>query len=428
MRNLKLLVICLFALFTLAILLSQGLTGKVAGKTIGADLAAPTGFSATDRAYANKVGLRWDAIRGATLYRILRNTTNDLGSAADVGTTPANYFFDSSAVPEQTYFYWVRSENASYVSTFSSPDQGTRATGNPPQGPIVPLEPPPAPSGNPVTAAKAYLGKALFWDEQLSSTKTVSCGTCHRPAHGGSDPRTAVNDDFSRNPGFDTVFGTQDDIFGSPGVPQNYSDGSYGWNSVFGMTLQVTSRKSPTYLNAAYFDNGIFWDGRAADIFRDPFDPQQTVLPSRAGLESQVIFPPVSSAEMGHQGRDWNQVVARVAASRPLDLASNVPTGLATWIGGRRYPELFQEAFGTPDVTAVRIAMAIATHERTLFTDQAPIDRASVGIESLTDSEERGKDFLYSFVHRVTPDRSCPIAGTTTLACVRKTRILAATL
>ena len=213
MRNFKLLVICVFAVFAFAILFDKGFSDRVMGKTLGADLSAPTGFFATDRAYANKVGLRWDAIRGATLYRIFRNTTNDLGSAVDVGSTQANYFFDASAVPEQTYFYWVRGENGADLSTFSQPDQGTRAAaGQRPPGALPPFEPPIAPAGNPVTAAKAYLGKALFWEEQLSSTKTVSCGTCHRPAHGGSDPRTQVNNNQSRNPGFDNTFIMVDEI------------------------------------------------------------------------------------------------------------------------------------------------------------------------------------------------------------------------
>ena len=391
MHHLKLLVISVFVIFGLVFLLGRGYSSKVAGKTLENNLSTPTGFSATDRSYANKVGLRWDAIRGATIYRVFRNTSNDLGSAVDIGATPANYFFDAFAVPEQVYFYWVRAENASGMSTFSLAEQGTRAAGGPPPGgPLAPLEPPIAPTGNPVTAAKSYLGKALFWDEQLSSTKTVSCGTCHRPATGGSDPRTHVGDDRSRNPGFDNVAGTADDIFGSPGVPQNYQDGSYGWHTFYGMNEQVTPRKAPSYLNAAYTTNGLFWDGRAAEIFRDPFT-QEAILDSRGALESQSLGPPVSVAEMGHENRDLNQVAARVAASKPLALASNVPQGLSTWVGGRTYPELFEEAFGTPDVTPVRIAMAIATHERTLFTDQAPIDQALAGIQPLTAQEQRGQ-------------------------------------
>ena len=51
------------------------------------------------------------------------------------------------------------------------------------------LPSPQGPAENPLTPEKAVLGKALFWDEQLSSDNTMACGTCHRPAEGGADPR-----------------------------------------------------------------------------------------------------------------------------------------------------------------------------------------------------------------------------------------------
>ena len=65
---------------------------------------------------------------------------------------------------------------------------------------------------------------------------------------------------------------------------------------------------------------------------------------------------------MAHGGRDWTQVAARVAASKPLALATDVPPALTNWINGRTYAQLFEEAFGTPEVTPARIAMAIATN------------------------------------------------------------------
>jgi cytochrome c peroxidase len=188
------------------------------------------------------------------------------------------------------------------------------------------------------------------------------------------------------------VFSTADDIFGSPGVPVNYAGGNYGFSSVFGMGLQVTGRKAPSYLNAGYADLGLFWDGRAPDAFRDPLT-NALILGSTASLESQAVGPPVSAAEMGHEGRDWTQVAARVAASKPLALASNIPAGLNAWIDGRSYAELFEEAFGTPAITPARIAMAIGTHERTLFSDRTPLDRYSANIgEPLTVQEEDGRD------------------------------------
>lgn len=391
MKRIKGTVLVVFSVFAAAVYLGQYGVFDAGHASAGTAPAAPTSVAASDNDYSTKVGVNWDTIRGATLYRIFRNTTNNSATASDIGTTPANYFFDTTAAAAQTYFYWVRAENGPDVSALSSPDQGTRANGGIVSGPFSPLEPPFPPAENEVTAAKAYLGKTLFWDEQMSSTRTVSCGTCHRPSAGGGDPRTIVGSERARNPGPDNLFGTGDDIFGSPGVPQNYSDGNYGVNPLFGMREQVTGRNAPSYLNAGMASQGLFWDGRARNTFRDPLT-NNIVLSFWGSLESQAVGPPLSSAEMGHINRDWTQAAAQIQASRPLALATNIPAALATWIGGRTYPQLFQEAFGTPDVTPARIAMAIGTHERTLFSDRAPFDRYLMEIESLTAAEARGLD------------------------------------
>ncbi|MDM7923642.1 MAG: cytochrome c peroxidase, partial [Pyrinomonadaceae bacterium] len=238
----------------------------------------------------------------------------------------------------------------------------------------------------------------------MSSTKTVSCGTCHRPAKGGSDPRSVLGNDAARNLGPNGVpdvpgapLSTLDDIFGSPGVPKNNEDGTYTESPMFQYRLQVTGRKSPTYLNAGYATGGLFWDGRASDTFRDPIT-NDIILAEGASLESQVLGPPLSDVEMSHGGRNWTQVAARIAASKPLALASNIPASLSNWIGGRSYPELFEEAFGTPDVTPARIAMAIATHERGLFSDRTPFDRWAAGDPAaLTAMEEDGARLFRGF-------------------------------
>jgi len=388
-RFIKLAVIAVFIL-TLAVFSGKFFPDRNVKGAGSSFLPAPNNVSATDNQYHNKVGIYWDAVRGASLYRIFRNTTNNTTGATDVGTTAANYFFDTTANVGQNYFYWVKAENGATSSNFSQAEQGTRAVGTEPDGIFSDLQPPTAPTGNQVSAAKSYLGKALFWDEQLSSTKTVSCGTCHQAGSGGSDPRTNA---ATVNPGFDNTFSTADDVFGSLGVPQNNLDGTYSFNSYFGFNTQVTGRKAPSYLNAAYASNGIFWDGRASDTFRDPLT-NAIILPTGGSLESQVLGPPLSSAEMAHGGRNWTQVASRVAASKPLAIATKVPNSLSNWINGRTYPQLFEEAFGTSDVTPARIALAIATHERTLFSDQTPLDKAVTQIEPLTKQEEFGRELF----------------------------------
>ena len=173
--TIKLSVIWLLLLISILIFSNHLLTGSGAeGQTTS--LAAPPEVTASDNAYSTKVGISWDTVRGATLYRVFRNTTSNSTTATAVGTTPEGTFFDTTGAAGQTFFYWVRAENGSIVSPLSTADQGVRANGAI-NGPVPPLNPPPQPAGNLVTATKAYLGKTLFWDEQLSSTRTVACGT-----------------------------------------------------------------------------------------------------------------------------------------------------------------------------------------------------------------------------------------------------------
>ena len=354
-------------------------------------LSAPTGVIASDLKYNNKVRVEWDTIRDATSYRVFRGTTSNPAAAIEIGTTAANTFLDSTAVAGQPSFYWVRAENASSVSLLSNGDQGTRAIGTQ-QGPVAPLEAPPVPPANPITASKVYLGKALFWDEQMSSTKTVSCGTCHQAAGGGDDLRAKTTAAISTNPGLDQFFGNADDIIASRGIPATNADGTYSSSTLYGFKEQVTGRSSMSYLNAGYSPI-LFWDGRALGTFRDPLT-NAIVINNGGALESQVIGPPVNSTEMGHAGRDWTQVSSRITNSKPLAVATNIPAPLQTWIGGRTYAELFNEVFGTPEVTPARIAMAIATYERTQYSDQTPLDMANAGITPLTQQEQNGRNLF----------------------------------
>src|SRR5205807_7294185 len=326
-RTIKLSIIFALLMVSVSLVAHRLLPGFTATGQAGS-LSAPTNVSASDSVYSTKIGINWDAIRGATLYRVFRNTTNDSSTAAAIGTTADATLFDTTAAVGQTFFYWVRAENGGVLSSFSASDSGVRANGVI-NGPVPPLNPPPQPAGNPVTAAKAYLGKALFWDEQLSSTRTVACGTCHFASNGGSDSRAIVGSTRSRNPGADGVFNTADDVFASPGVISNNADGTYSLSAVYGFHEQVTGRKSRSYIDAG-FSPVLFWDGRASGTFSDPIGGA-AVLQNGAALESQVLGPPVSSAEMANANRTWVDVASRVANSQPLALSPSVPAGLRNW-------------------------------------------------------------------------------------------------
>lgn len=98
------------------------------------------------------------------------------------------------------------------------------------------------PANNPVTNWGATLGRVLFYDPDLSLTKTLSCASCHQQQFGFAD--TAK---FS-----------------------------------VGHTGGKTHRHSMSLINAAFYQNGrFFWDERAVS------------------LEDQVLQPIQDSIEMG---------------------------------------------------------------------------------------------------------------------------------
>ena len=246
------------------------------------------------------------------------------------------------------------------------------------------LGPPPAPPENPITEEKRILGKALFWDEQLSSDNTIACGTCHIPSAGGSDPRLDMG---SRHPGLDGVYGGPDDRFASAGVRLADSNGDLTPEATFGFAPQVTGRRSPSPIGAAFFDE-LFWDGRAGGTFVDP-QTGLVSIPSGGALETQALGPIISFVEMADEGRTWEDVITKLERVQPLALASNLNPDLTAALAvDPSYPELFENAFGTTDITAERIAYALATYQRTLHPDQTPWDLYQQGVSGALTSQE----------------------------------------
>ncbi len=105
----------------------------------------------------------------------------------------------------------------------------------------------PVPKDNPLTPAKVELGKQLYFDTRLSSDNTISCATCHDPAHGWAQA-SAV----------------------STGV-----GGAKG------------GRNSPTVLNTAY-GHFQFWDGRAGSLEEQALGPIQNPIEMNMTLEKVV--------------------------------------------------------------------------------------------------------------------------------------------
>jgi hypothetical protein len=95
---------------------------------------------------------------------------------------------------------------------------------------------------------------------------------------------------------------------------------------------------------------------------------------------------------MAHDSRPLQAVVQKLLDAKPMALATNLPTDMATAIaGGTTYPQLFQAAFGTNDITPSRIAFALAAYQRTLIPNQTPYDAFVTGNPTaLTPQQQNG--------------------------------------
>ncbi len=115
--------------------------------------------------------------------------------------------------------------------------------GERPQGDstLLGLPPVPYPENNPQTPEKIALGEKLFLDSRFSTTKEVSCSTCHLPEKAFTDSPLKVSEGIKKLTG---------------------------------------TRNSPTVLNAAYATT-LFLDGRSPT------------------LEDQALHPFVNPVEMG---------------------------------------------------------------------------------------------------------------------------------
>ncbi|MBX3463171.1 MAG: hypothetical protein KF830_08365 [Planctomycetes bacterium] len=223
--------------------------------------------------------------------------------------------------------------------------------------------------------AIAQLGKALFWDEQVSADNSMACGTCHDIKAGGTDIRHgAVHPNTN---------------FGTFGVIAQADVGTIDYGFVANPTTQVdrlvTPVNAPTMIGA-YLFRELFWDLRAGPDFLDDFGNQIPNFLVDAALEDLAVGPPVNEVEMGHENMSWTSgfLQQKLNTSYPLALVdpSTIPPDVA-WItgSGHRYDKIFDKVFhwhpqfgGFVGVTRERFAMAIAHYHRTLIPDRAPID------------------------------------------------------
>lgn len=175
------------------------------------------------------------------------------------------------------------------------------------------------PEINPPSAAKIELGRHLFYDKRMSTTRQVSCGSCHAPEKGFAD-NVAV----------------------SPGI-----QGRMG--NLNAMTL----------VNLGHYED-YGWNGR----FKT--------------LEEHAPGPIFNTVELGF-GKDPNFVeYYGDPDSDTIILFRNLGEE-------PKYPKMFEDAFGTDDITIERIAHAIAAFERTFVSITSPFDEFNKGKKEALD-------------------------------------------
>ncbi len=112
-------------------------------------------------------------------------------------------------------------------------------------------------------------------------------------------------------------------------------------------------RNSPSLINVAY-NTSLFWDGRAHS------------------LEQQALFPMMSAFEM-NQNLDYLE-----------EELKGVP----------EYVEAFNQVFGG-EINRERIAQALASFQRTIISNNAPVDRSLDGNENaLTPEQKKGYEIF----------------------------------
>jgi fibronectin type 3 domain-containing protein len=84
---------------------------------------APAEVQATDGTYGDRIAVTWDAVTGATSYRVYRADSPE-GSQTEIGSPGGTSFEDTSVTPGVNYYYWVKACNECGCGDASTYDSG----------------------------------------------------------------------------------------------------------------------------------------------------------------------------------------------------------------------------------------------------------------------------------------------------------------
>ena len=86
--------------------------------------SAPTGVSASDGAYTDRIRVTWDSVPGATGYEVWRSDFDNLALANKLGDLNRLFFDDNTVITEKSYYYWVKARNDCVAGDFGASNRG----------------------------------------------------------------------------------------------------------------------------------------------------------------------------------------------------------------------------------------------------------------------------------------------------------------
>jgi cytochrome c peroxidase len=237
---------------------------------------------------------------------------------------------------------------------------------------VTPLAPLP-----PDDPARVALGRALFFDKELSGNRNIGCSTCHNPAYHTSDQLMLSIGTGGTRPGGGRLLGSG--AFTARNATEMFNRGRPDWRVLLA-------------------DGSVSGSGRAITT---PFGAQ---APANLDglLAGQALLPLVARGEMrGHAG-DLDALgepneLALLPDSEPAQVWSGIMTRLRRIPG---YDSLFAAAYPNVPADSLGIAdavNAIAVFIRTTWSSaDSPFDRYLAGDSSaLSDSAWRGASLFF---------------------------------
>lgn len=197
--------------------------------------------------------------------------------------------------------------------------------------------PPPSPTNRFADDERAaHFGRALFFDERLSSNGEVSCATCHDPTRGWGDARRLAK-----------------------GVSHHPTHTMTLWNVAH--------------------QRWLFWDGRKDSLWSQALAPLED--PREHGT-SRVAVAHVIADDAELRGA-YEEIFGELP---PLDDAARFPPEGRPVAGQPRHPHAVAWASMTDadrdaiDDVFVHVGKALEAYQRTIVSDDAPFDRFVAGL------------------------------------------------